>query len=58
MEAAGGAWVCGRNGALMKLVSSHRRDIVSERMMLSKRIHQLSKHALKAMMIREGSKGS
>ena len=42
----------------MKLVSSHRRDIESERMMLSKPIHQSSKHAVKAMMIREGSKGS
>ena len=42
----------------MKLVSSHRRDIESERVMLSKRIHQLSKHTVKAMMIREGGEGS
>ncbi len=42
----------------MKLVSSHRRDIESERMRLSRRVHQSSKHAVKAMMSREGSKGS
>lgn len=42
----------------MRLVSSHRRDIESERMVLSRRVHQSSKHAERAMMVREGSKGS
>ena len=42
----------------MKVVSSHRREMESERMMLSRQTHQSSKHAVKAVMIREGSKGS
>lgn len=42
----------------MKLVSSHRRDMESERMMLSRQVHQSSKHAVNAVMIREGSNGS